>query len=320
VLLSVGLANQTAERKSDDVIQIHNTMTRKKEVFEPLDPPHVRIYCCGPTVYDRFHIGNARPFVFMDVARRYFEYCGYKVRFAQNITDIDDKIINRAREEGVNWAEIARRYTEHYFEDARKLRRATGRRQSQGHRAHRRHDRFYPAAYGQGLAYEAEGSVYFSVGDWKAYGKLSGRNTEELLEGARVEVDTAKHDPRDFALWKASKPDEPAWPSPWGQGRPGWHIECSVMAIKHLGETIDIHAGGADLIFPHHEKRSRPERGGDGKPFARYWMHNGFLNIDSEKMSKSLGNIVKIDQMLERASAAVVRHFLLERITAIRST
>ena len=293
------------------MIQIHNTMTRKKEVFEPIDSEQVRIYCCGPTVYDRFHIGNARPFIFMDVVRRYFEYCGYKVRFVQNITDIDDKIIKRAHDENLDWTEIARRYTAHYLEDSKKLR---VRPADVNPKATEHIDdmiEFIGRLVDKGLAYAAEGSVYFSVGDWKPYGKLSGRNTEDMLEGARVEVNAAKRDPRDFVLWKASKPGEPVWSSPWGEGRPGWHIECSVMAIKHLGETIDIHAGGSDLIFPHHENEVAQSEGATGKPFARYWMHNGFLNIDSEKMSKSLGNLIRIDQMLERASAAVVRHFLL---------
>ena len=292
-------------------IQIYNTLTRKKEPFEPINPPHVMIYNCGPTVYDHFHIGNARNFVVMDVVRRYFEYSGYKVKFVQNLTDIDDKIINRANSEGIRFEAITARYIPCYFEDAEKLRirpadvhpRAT---EHVGEIIH-----FIQQLIGKGLAYEVNGSVYFSVKNDPDYGKLSGRKVEDLLEGARVEVSDEKCDAADFALWKTAKPGEPSWESPWGAGRPGWHIECSVMAIKHLGETIDIHAGGTDLIFPHHENEIAQSEGLTGKPFARYWMHNGFLNIEGEKMSKSLGNFKKVDQVLERYSPAAVRFFLL---------
>lgn len=292
-------------------IQIYNTMSRRKETFEPLNPPAVTIYNCGPTVYDRFHIGNARNFVFMDVVRRWLEYRGYKVRFVQNLTDIDDKIINRARAEGLDFRAITGRYTAAYFEDAGRL----GVRKADVHPRATEHIgdivSLIRRLVDRGLAYEAGGSVYYSVKSFGEYGKLSGRKTEDLLEGARVEVAAEKRDSADFALWKAAKPGEPTWDSPWGPGRPGWHIECSAMAMAELGETIDIHAGGMDLTFPHHENEIAQSEGSTGKPFARYWMHNGFLNIDSEKMSKSLGNMLQADQILERWPAAAVRHFLL---------
>ncbi len=292
-------------------IQIYNTLSRRKEAFEPIDPPRVTIYNCGPTVYDRFHIGNARNFIFMDVVRRWLEYREYEVTFVQNLTDIDDKIINRANEEGIECGALTARFIDAYFEDARKL----GIGDATEHPRATEHIKeivdLIAKLVEKGIAYEAAGSVYFSVRDYKPYGKLSGRRLEELLEGARVEVSVEKRDPADFALWKAAKPGEPTWPSPWGPGRPGWHIECSAMAMAHLGETIDIHAGGTDLTFPHHENELAQSEGATGKPFARYWMHNGFLNIDSEKMSKSLGNFLRVDQVLERHPVAAIRHFLL---------
>jgi cysteinyl-tRNA synthetase len=292
-------------------IQIYNTLTRQKEEFVPIDPPNVTIYNCGPTVYDRFHIGNARPFVFMDIARRYFEYRGYKVKFVQNITDIDDKIINRANAEGVSASAITERFIPFFYEDSKKLRV----RPASNHPRATEHIadiiRLIQRLEQRKLAYASAGSVYFSVKKFKGYGKLSGRKGDDMLEGARVEISEEKHNPADFALWKAAKPGEPSWESPWGPGRPGWHIECSAMAMKHLGETIDIHSGGSDLIFPHHENEIAQSEGATGKPFARYWMHNGFLNIEGEKMSKSLGNFLKIDQVLERHSPAALRYFLL---------
>lgn len=293
------------------MIQIYNTQTRSKEPFEPLNPPTVTIYNCGPTVYDHFHIGNARNFVFMDMVRRYFEYRGYTVKFVQNLTDIDDKIIKRANAEGISAADVTDRFIPCYFEDAEKL----SIRQADAHPRATEHVadiiEFIKGLVDKGLAYAANGSVYYSVRDFKGYGKLSGRRLEDMLEGARVEVLDEKRAPVDFVLWKAAKPDEPKWDSPWGPGRPGWHIECSVMSMKHLGETIDIHSGGSDLIFPHHENEIAQSEGLTGKPYVRYWLHNGFLNIDSQKMSKSLGNFLKIDQVLERFSPASVRHFLL---------
>ena len=292
-------------------LQIYNTLTRRKEPFKPLDPPNVTIYCCGPTVYERFHVGNARPFVFIDIVRRYFEYKGYHVKFVQNLTDIDDKIINRANEEGCGAKDITDHFIPAYFEDAAKLR--IGRAD-----VHPKATDHLPEIIDlikrlidKGLAYEADGSVYFGVREYKEYGKLSGRRIDDLLEGARVEVNEAKRDPADFAMWKAAKPGEPIWDSPWGPGRPGWHIECSAMAMKHLGETFDIHAGGNDLIFPHHENEIAQSEGATGQPFARTWMHNGFLNLEGAKMSKSEGNVFRIDKILERASPAAVRHFLI---------
>jgi cysteinyl-tRNA synthetase len=292
-------------------IQIYNTLTRQKEAFQPLQPRKVTIYNCGPTVYDHFHIGNARNFVVMDVVRRYFEYRGFQVRFVQNLTDIDDKIIQKAQNEGVAAREVTDRFIPCYFEDAAKLRI----RPADAHPRATEHVAQIVALIRRliekGLAYEAHGSVYYAVRQFADYGKLSGRNVDDLREGARVEVSDEKRDPLDFALWKAAKPGEPTWESPWGAGRPGWHIECSAMAMALLGETIDIHAGGTDLTFPHHENEIAQSEGATGRPFARYWMHNGFLNIDSQKMSKSLGNFLKIDQVLERCPAAAVRHFLL---------
>lgn len=292
---------------------IYNTMTRRKEAFEPLDPQkkRVTIYNCGPTVYDRFHIGNARNFVVMDIVRRYLEYLGYDVVFIQNLTDIDDKIIARANEQGRSADDLAREFTEWYFKDVKKLGVGDA---TQNPKATEYVDQmiaFMKELIGRGLAYESKGSVYFRVRAFKEYGKLSGRNLDEMLEGARIEVNEDKEDPLDFVLWKAAKPGEPSWKSPWGEGRPGWHTECAVMTREILGETIDIHAGGSDLCFPHHENELAQREALSGKTFARYWIHNGFLNIDSEKMSKSLGNIRKIDDVLARFRPEAVRLFLL---------
>jgi cysteinyl-tRNA synthetase len=292
-------------------LKIYNTLTRRKEEFVPLNPPTVRMYNCGPTVYDYFHIGNARNFVIADVIRRYLRFKGYQVQFVQNITDIDDKIINKARAEGCTTEEIAQKYTCVYFEQADRL-------------AIQRAD-LHPKAtdhipqmltlistlLDRGHAYVVDGDVFFRISSYTSYGALSGKNPDDLLEGARVEVDPRKENPLDFALWKASKEDEPSWESPWGAGRPGWHIECSVMAMEHLSKTIDIHSGGADLIFPHHENERAQSESATGQPFVRYWLHNGFLNINKEKMSKSLGNFFTIDQVLERYDPATVRLFLL---------
>lgn len=277
----------------------------------PLSPPTVRMYNCGPTVYDYFHIGNARNFVIADVIRRYLTFKGYRVQFVQNITDIDDKIINKARAEGCASQEIAQKFTRIYFEQADRL-------------AIQRAD-LHPKAtdnipqmialistlLDKGHAYVAGSDVFFRISSYTSYGALSGKKPDELLEGARVEVDPRKENPLDFALWKASKEGEPSWDSPWGAGRPGWHIECSVMAIEHLGKTLDIHSGGADLIFPHHENERAQSESATDQPFVRYWLHNGFLNINKEKMSKSLGNFFTIDQVLERYDPATVRLFLL---------
>ena len=264
-------------------MQIYNSMTRKKEPFVPLHEGKVGIYACGPTVYNFFHIGNARPFIVFDVLRRYLEYRGYEVTFVQNFTDIDDKMIRRANEEGVTVAEIAERYIAEYFTDAKALgiRPAT---------VHPRATEHIPQIIAliqrlidKGLAYESQGDVYYRVRAFPSYGCLCGQNLEDLESGARVSVDEVKEDPLDFALWKAQKPGEPAWESPWGMGRPGWHIECSAMSTTYLGETFDIHGGGKDLLFPHHENEIAQTSGAPGKPYVRYWMHNGFINIDNER-------------------------------------
>jgi len=262
---------------------------------------------CGPTVYDYFHIGNARSFVMIDIIRRYFIYKGFEVKFVMNLTDIDDKIINKALSEGVTAQEIATKYSQAFFEDIKKLKIKPA--------------DVYPKAtenipyiieliqklLDKGYAYQADGDVYYDVTKFSDYGKLSGKNLEELISGARVDVNEQKKNPADFALWKAAKPGEPFWESPWGKGRPGWHIECSVMSMKNLGETFDIHAGGNDLIFPHHENEIAQSEAATGKPFARYWIHFGFLNIDNQKMSKSLGNFFTAREILEKHSAEALR-------------
>jgi len=290
---------------------IYNTATRRKETFEPFKPPTVLMYNCGPTVYDYFHIGNARNFVVVDTIRRYLEFVGYRVRFVQNFTDIDDKIIKRANETGEPWDKLAERFINEYFKaaDALGIQRAT---------VHPRATEHIPQMIeviqrliDRGLAYVVDGNVYFRVRGFQHYGELSGKNVDELEEGARVEIEENKEDPLDFAVWKAAKPGEPSWESPWGLGRPGWHIECTAMALTHLGETIDIHSGGSDLIFPHHENERAQSMGVTGKPFVRYWLHNGFLTINREKMSKSLGNFFTINEVLAKYPPAVVRFYLL---------
>lgn len=292
-------------------LKVFNTLTRRKEEFIPLEPPLVRMYNCGPTVYDTFHIGNTRNFMVADVIRRYLTYKGYQVKFVQNITDIDDKIINRANKEGVSTEEIARRYTEYYFKyvDLLGIQRADVNPRATEHIPQM--IKFIQTLVDKGCAYVVDNDVFFRISSYPHYGELSGKKIDELMEGARVEVDARKENPLDFALWKAAKPGEPSWDSPWGKGRPGWHIECSVMSMTHLAETIDIHSGGVDLVFPHHENERAQSESLTGKQFVRYWLHNGFLNIDSQKMSKSLGNILTIDSILEKYEPAVVRYFLL---------
>lgn len=290
---------------------VYNTLTRRKEEFSPLDPPRVRMYACGPTVYDHFHIGNARAYVSADLVRRYLEYRGYEVTLVQNITDIEDKIIRRAREEGITPAELAAKFTKVFFDSTAKL----GIRPATHHPRATEYVGKMVEAIGQlidkGYAYAADGDVYFRVGKFSGYGKLSGRKLEDLLSGARVEVSEQKEDPMDFTLWKVAKEGEPSWPSPWGAGRPGWHIECSVMSMDLLGPTLDIHMGGVDLVFPHHENEIAQSEALTGQPFAHYWLHNGFLNIDNQKMSKSLGNFFSIDEVLAKFEAPVVRYFFL---------
>lgn len=292
-------------------IQIYNTRSRQKEELVPVEPGKIKFYLCGPTVYDYFHIGNARPFVVFDVYRRYLRYRGYQVRFAMNLTDIDDKIIDRAKERGVSSQEIASKYTVAFFEDLQRL-------GVQPADVYPRATDHIPEILSlvqtlieKGLAYVVDGDVYFDVGKFKTYAKLSGKKLDEQESGARVAVDERKRNPLDFALWKAMKPGEPFWESPWGKGRPGWHAECSAMSMKYLGETFDIHAGGLDLIFPHHENEIAQSEGATGKPFVKYWMHNGFIDIDGEKMSKSLGNFKTARDVLEKYPANAIRLFFL---------
>ena len=292
-------------------MQIYNSQTRKKEEFVPLHPGKVGIYACGPTVYDYFHIGNARPFITFDVLRRYFEHRGYQVTFVQNFTDIDDKMIKRANSEGITVKELGDRFIQEYYKDASAL----GIRPATVHPRATEHIgeiiALVKTLQDKGFAYEVNGDVYFDVKKDPGYGKLSGQNLDDLEAGARIDVDDVKRNPADFALWKAQKPGEPAWESPWGMGRPGWHIECSAMSMKYLGETFDIHAGGKDLLFPHHENEVAQIECATGKPFARYWMHNGFINIDNEKMSKSLGNFFTVRDILKEYNPEDVRMFML---------
>ena len=295
-------------------INVYNTLTKQKEEFRPLEPDKVGIYVCGVTPYNDPHIGNARPFVTWDTIRRFFAKCGYAVRYIQNFTDVDDKIIRTANEQGVTWKDIADRYIAAYFTamDALNV----------------RHADIYPrvsehipdiiamvqALVDNGHAYPLAGDVYFRVESFSEYGKLSGRKLEDMMAGARVEVDERKENPMDFALWKSAKPGEPSWDSPWGPGRPGWHIECSVMSLKYLGQTFDFHGGGSDLIFPHHENEIAQSQAccGDMHSFARYWVHNGFITIHNEKMSKSAHNFFTVADILKEYPGEVVRFFILQ--------
>ena len=292
-------------------IRIYNTLKKKKEVFEPIEPGKVRMYVCGPTVYDSCHIGHARSVVVFDVIVRYLEASGYDVTYVRNFTDVDDKIINRANETKVACREIAEKYiTEFYTDmDALNVHRATIEPRATAHIA----DiiRIIELLMDKNMAYGIENDVYFAVEKFNDYGKLSGRRLEDMEAGARVDVDKRKHNPFDFALWKGAKPGEPSWDSPWGPGRPGWHIECSAMSSALLGETIDIHGGGKDLIFPHHENEIAQSEAAFGKPFVKYWIHNGFINIDHEKMSKSLGNFMMIKDIIKTCHPEALRLFLL---------
>jgi len=295
-------------------IRIYNDLTRKKEDFVPLEPGKVRFYNCGPTVYDYFHIGNARNFVVFDTVRRYLEYRGYQVTFVQNFTDIDDRMIKRARERGITVAELAEEMIQAYFADAGALNVRPADVHPRATELITDQIAMIQQLIDKGHAYVVEGGdVYFRVTTRPDYGKLSQKNLDELVAGAseRVDPDDRKEHPFDFALWKGQKPGEPAWPAPWGAGRPGWHIECSAMARKYLGDTIDIHAGGEDLTFPHHENEIAQSESVTGKPFARYWMHNAHLMIDGAKMSKSLGNFFTVRDILKRYDGEVIRMFLL---------
>jgi len=292
-------------------MKLYNSMTMKKEDFIPLEPGKVKMYACGPTVYNLFHIGNARPLILFDVLRRYMEYRNYDVTFVQNFTDIDDKIINRANEEGISCGDVSEKYIGEYWTDADGL---------GVHRAN-----IHPKAtehvgeiidmistlIEKGLAYQRGSNVYYRTEAFPGYGKLSRQPLDELQAGARVDVTEEKEHPVDFALWKGAKPGEPYWDSPWGEGRPGWHIECSAMASKYLGETIDIHGGGQDLIFPHHENEIAQSEGASGSEFVRYWIHNGFISVDKEKMSKSLGNFFTVREAAETYGYENIRMFML---------
>ncbi|MCL1873239.1 MAG: cysteine--tRNA ligase [Clostridiales bacterium] len=292
-------------------LRMYNTLSKQKENFTPLSKGNVGIYCCGPTTYNYIHLGNARPFVVFDTIRRYLRYLGYQVRFVQNFTDIDDKIIRRAAEEGLSPAQIGEKYIAAYFEDAARLNILPA-------DIHPKVTEHIPeiislveGILAAGHAYVAEGDIYFDVKSFPKYGILSGRDLEEMQAGARVEPGELKRNPLDFALWKAAKPGEPAWKSPWGEGRPGWHIECSAMSSKYLGADFDIHGGGVDLIFPHHENEIAQAVAGNGGSFARYWLHNGFITINQEKMSKSLGNFFLLRDILDHFPGDVVRFYLL---------
>lgn len=292
-------------------MKLYNTLTRQKEDFKPLDEKEVKMYSCGPTVYNYFHIGNARPFIIFDTLRRYLEYRGYDVKFVQNFTDVDDKMIKRANEEGITVKELADKFISEYFIDADGL----GIKKATVHpRATENIDaivELIKRLVDKGFAYPVDGDVYFDTRKFKEYGKLSHQNLDDLESGARIDVDERKRDPMDFAVWKAQKPGEPAWESPWGKGRPGWHIECSAMANKYLGETIDIHSGGQDLIFPHHENEIAQSEAANGKPFAAYWLHNGFINVNNEKMSKSAGNFFTVRDISKKFDYEVIRFFML---------
>ncbi len=292
-------------------MRIYNTLTGKKDIFVPLQDGKVGMYVCGITVYDHCHIGHARSAIVFDVMRRYLGYKGFDVKYVRNFTDIDDKIINRARQEGITWDAVAKKYTEEFHKDMGRL----GVRPADVEPKATEHIteiiEMIQGLVDKDYAYEVEGDVFFATRKFDGYGKLSKRDIDELISGARVEVNEAKRDPIDFALWKTSKEGEPAWDSPWGPGRPGWHIECSAMSLKHLGESFDIHGGGADLIFPHHENEIAQSEAFSGKPFVRYWVHNGFITMDKEKMSKSLGNFFTIKEILEKYDPEVVRFFLL---------
>lgn len=292
-------------------MKLYNTLTRKKEEFVPQNKDEVRMYSCGPTVYNYFHIGNARPFIIFDTLRRYLEYRSYKVKFVQNFTDIDDKMIKRANEEGITVKELADKFINEYFVDSKGL----GIEEATVHpRATENIDTIIDLIKRleeKGFAYAVDGDVYFSTKKFAQYGKLSHQALDDLEMGSRIDIDDRKRDPMDFAVWKAQKPGEPAWESPWGMGRPGWHIECSAMATKYLGDTIDIHSGGQDLIFPHHENEIAQSEAATGKPFANYWVHNGFINVNNEKMSKSKGNFFTVRDIVKSFDYEVIRFFML---------
>ncbi|MFP6626373.1 MAG: cysteine--tRNA ligase [Deltaproteobacteria bacterium] len=293
-------------------LSFYNTRSRRKEVFEPLVAGKVSIYVCGITVYDRCHVGHARSLIFFDTVVRYLRWRGYAVTFVRNVTDIDDKIIARAAERGLEWKELAEGYTASMHRDLEALGCLVPDIEPQATEHIEEMLELIARLEERGLAYKVgEGDVFFPVDDYEAYGGLSGRNLEDLQAGARVEVDVRKRNPMDFALWKSAKPGEPSWPSPWGQGRPGWHLECSAMSTKYLGQPFDIHGGGEDLVFPHHENELAQSSGANGTEFVRYWLHHAFVRIDAEKMSKSLGNVFAIEDVLKKVEAEGLRLHLL---------
>ncbi len=295
----------------DTKLYLYNTLTRSKQEFVPIKKGEVKMYSCGPTVYNFFHIGNARPFIIFDTLRRYLEYKGYKVEFVQNFTDVDDKMINKANELGITVKELADEYISEYFTDAQGL----GIKKATVHpRATENIDaiiELVSTLEKKGYAYNVDGNVYYRTRNFKDYGKLSHQPLEDLESGARIDINEDKEDPMDFALWKKQKPGEPAWESPWGMGRPGWHIECSAMANKYLAKTIDIHSGGQDLIFPHHENEIAQSEAANGCCFANYWLHNGYINVDNRKMSKSLGNFFTVRDVAKEFDYEVIRFFML---------
>ncbi len=292
-------------------MKIYNTLTKKKEEFVPIEEGKVRMYVCGPTVYNYIHIGNARPIIVFDTVRRYMEYKGYEVNFVTNFTDVDDKIIKRAKEEGVSAAVISERYIEEYRKDLDGLNVKPATANPKATEEIDGMIEMISTLIKKGYAYEKNGTVYFRTRNFKEYGKLSKKNIDDLEAGIRIAVSEEKEDPMDFVLWKPKKEGEPYWSSPWSDGRPGWHIECSVMSRKYLGEQIDIHAGGEDLVFPHHENEIAQSEACNGKEFARYWMHNAFLNIDNKKMSKSDGNFFTVREISEEYPLQVLRFFML---------
>ncbi len=292
-------------------MKLFNTLTKQKEEFIPITEGKVSMYVCGPTVYNLIHIGNARPIIVFDTVRRYFEYKGYEVSYVSNFTDVDDKIIKKANEEGVSCQEITTRYIQEFFKDTKDLNVKPATKHPKATEEIDGMIDMIQSLIDKGHAYAKNGHVYFKTRSFDDYGKLSKKNIDELESGARIAVNEDKEDPLDFVLWKPKKEGEIAWDSPWGEGRPGWHIECSVMSKKYLGEQIDIHAGGEDLIFPHHENEIAQSEACNGKDFAKYWMHNAFLNIDNKKMSKSLGNFFWVRDITDQYSAAVLRFFML---------
>lgn len=295
------------------MIKIYNRREGKLETFKPFKEGEVSMYVCGPTVYNYIHIGNARPAIFFDTVRRYFEFRGYKVKYVQNFTDVDDKMIKKANEEGVDLKDIAKKYIDAYFEDTSKINlKEEGMIRPKATDNIKEMIEIIETLIEKGNAYEAEGDVYFDINSYKDYyGQLSGQDIEDLKSGARIDISEIKKDPLDFVLWKSAKEGEPFWDSPWGKGRPGWHIECSAMSNKYLGATFDIHGGGQDLIFPHHENEIAQSKCGTGGDFARYWIHNGYINIKGEKMSKSLGNFFLLREVLEKFEGKVIRFFML---------